>query len=119
MRHRKIGRRFSRTTSHRKAMFKNMVNSIILHEVIKTTLPKAKDLRRIAEPFITLAKEDSVSKRRLAFNRLRNDEAVAKLFTDIGPRFKERQGGYLRILKCGQRKGDCAPMAIVELVDRQ
>lgn len=119
MRHRKSGRRFGRTSSHRKAMFQNMVNSILRHEMIKTTLAKAKDLRRYAEPLITLAKEDSVSKRRLAFARLRDDEIVAKLFNEIGPRFKSRPGGYLRILKCGERKGDSAPMAIVELVERQ
>ena len=118
MRHRKSGRRFGRTSSHRKAMFQNMVKSILLHEMITTTLAKAKDLRRYAEPLITLAKEDTVSKRRLAFSRLRDDALVAKLFNDIGPRFKTRPGGYLRILKCGQRQGDAAPMAIVELVDR-
>lgn len=118
MRHRKSGRRFGRTASHRKAMFQNMVNSILNHEMIKTTLAKAKDLRRYAEPLITLAKEDSVAKRRLAFARLRNEEMVAKLFENIGPRFKTRPGGYLRILKCGERKGDAAPMAIVELVER-
>ncbi len=118
MRHRKTGRRFGRTSSHRKAMFQNMINSVIQHGMIKTTLPKAKDLRRHVEPLITLAKEDSVAKRRLAFARLRDKAAVAKLFSELGPRFKERQGGYLRILKCGNRRGDCAPMAIVELVDR-
>lgn len=118
MRHRKTGRRFGRTSSHRKAMFQNMVNSILRHGMIKTTLPKAKDLRRFVEPMITLAKEDSVAKRRLAFARLRDEEIVTKLFKEIGPRFKERQGGYVRILKCGNRKGDCAPMAIVEFVDR-
>lgn len=118
MRHRKSGRRFGRTASHRAAMFRNMVNSVLHHEMIKTTLAKAKDLRRYAEPIITLAKEDSPAKRRLAFARLRNDAIVAKLFNDIGPRCKARPGGYLRILKCGERKGDAAPMAIVELVDR-
>lgn len=118
MRHRNSGRQLSRNSSHRKAMFRNMVASLVEHEVIKTTLPKAKELRRIAEPFITLAKNDSVANRRLAFNRLRSDAAVGKLFSELGPRFKERQGGYLRILKCGFRAGDAAPMAIVELVDR-
>jgi large subunit ribosomal protein L17 len=119
MRHRNLGRRFGRTSSHRKAMFQNMVKSVLRHEVIKTTLTKAKDLRRYAEPLITLAKEDTPSKRRLAFDRLRDDAIVAKLFNEIGPRFKGRPGGYLRILKCGERKGDAAPMAVVELVDRQ
>jgi len=118
MRHRNSGRQLSRNSSHRKAMFRNMVASLVEHEVIKTTLPKAKELRRIAEPFITLAKNDSVANRRLAFNRLRSDAAVGKLFSELGPRFKERPGGYLRILKCGFRAGDAAPMAIVELVDR-
>ncbi len=117
MRHRNIGKRFKRTTSHRKAMFQNMINSMIRHGLIKTTLPKAKDLRRLLEPMVTLAKEDSVSHRRLAFNRLRDKETVAKLFNELGPRFKERNGGYLRVLKCGNRKGDCAPMAIVEFVE--
>jgi large subunit ribosomal protein L17 len=118
MRHRNSGRQLSRNASHRKAMFRNMVASLVEHEVIKTTLPKAKELRRIAEPLITLAKNDSVANRRLAFNRLRSDAAVGKLFSDLGPRFKTRPGGYLRILKCGFRAGDAAPMAIVELVDR-
>jgi len=118
MRHRKTGRRFGRTSSHRKAMFQNMINSVIQHGMIKTTLPKAKDLRRLVEPMITLAKEDTMAKRRLAFARLRNQEIVTKLFNEVGPRFKERQGGYVRILKCGNRRGDCAPMAIVEFVDR-
>jgi large subunit ribosomal protein L17 len=118
MRHRKIGRRFKRSSSHRKAMFQNMINSVIHHEMIKTTLPKAKDLRRLLEPLVTLAKEDTIAKRRLAFARLRDKEAVVKLFADVGPRFKERNGGYLRILKCGNRSGDCAPMAIVEFVER-
>lgn len=118
MRHRQIGRHLNRTSSHRKAMFQNMVNSLLRHEVIKTTLPKAKDLRRVIEPLITLAKEDSVAKRRLAFARMRDDEMVGKLFTDVGPRFKTRPGGYVRILKCGFRAGDTAPMAYVELVDR-
>ena len=118
MRHRKSGRQLNRNSAHRKAMFRNMANSLFEHELIKTTLPKAKELRRVAEPLITLAKEDSVAKRRLAFARLRNQAAVAKLFNDLGPRYKERPGGYLRILKCGYRPGDKAPMAYVELVDR-
>ena len=118
MRHRKSGRQLGRNSSHRQAMFKNLTASLIEHEVIKTTLPKAKELRRHAEPLITMAKEDSVAKRRLAFSRLRNKEAVGKLFAELGPRYKARPGGYLRILKCGYRAGDKAPMAIVELVDR-
>jgi large subunit ribosomal protein L17 len=118
MRHRKSGRQLGRNSSHRKAMFKNLTASLIEHEVIKTTLPKAKELRRHAEPLITMAKEDSVAKRRLAFSRLRSDAAVGKLFSELGPRYKTRPGGYLRILKCGYRAGDNAPMAIVELVDR-
>ena len=118
MRHRKAGRQLNRNSSHRKAMFRNMTASLIEHELIKTTLPKAKELRRVAEPLITMAKEDSVSKRRLAFARLRDDAAVGKLFAELGPRYKERTGGYLRILKCGYRTGDKAPMAYVELVDR-
>ncbi|WP_257293370.1 50S ribosomal protein L17 [Endozoicomonas sp. YOMI1] len=118
MRHRKSGRKLNRNSSHRKAMFKNMAASLVEHEVIKTTLPKAKELRRVAEPLITLAKEDSVANRRLAFDRLRNKGAVGKLFTDLGPRFKERPGGYIRIIKCGFRHGDNAPMAYVELLDR-
>ena len=118
MRHRKSGRKFSRTSSHRTAMFRNMTASLVEHEMIRTTLSKAKELRRIAEPMITLAKEDSVANRRLAFNRLRSKVAVGKLFSDIGPRFKDRPGGYLRILKCGFRNGDNAPMAYVQLVDR-
>ncbi|EIJ43440.1 ribosomal protein L17 [Beggiatoa alba B18LD] len=118
MRHRNAGRQLSRNSSHRKAMFKNMAASLMRHEIIKTTLPKAKELRRVAEPLITLAKEDSVAKRRLAFARLRDREIVTKLFNELGPRYKERPGGYLRILKCGFRAGDKAPMAIVELVDR-
>lgn len=116
MRHRKAGRRFRRTSSHRTAMFQNLNISMILHGKIKTTLPKAKDLRRILEPLVTLAKVDSVSKRRLAFARLRHEEAVKKLFNDIAPRYRDRPGGYIRILKCGNRVGDCAPMAIVEFV---
>lgn len=118
MRHRKSGRKFNRTSSHRKAMFSNMSASLVEHELIKTTLPKAKELRRVAEPLITLAKNDSVANRRLAFSRLRNDAVVAKLFDELGPRYSERPGGYLRILKCGFRAGDNAPMAFVELVGR-
>jgi|SRR5690606_8187699 len=118
MRHRKSGRKFNRTSSHRQAMFRNMAVSLVEHELIKTTLPKAKELRRHAEPLITLAKVDSVANRRLAFNRTRSKAAVGKLFTDLGPRYKERPGGYIRILKCGYRAGDKAPMAYVELVDR-
>lgn len=118
MRHRKAGRQLNRNSSHRKAMFRNMAASLIEHELIKTTLPKAKELRRVAEPLITMAKDDSVAKRRLAFARLRSDAAVGKLFQELGPRYKERSGGYLRILKCGYRPGDKAPMAFVELVDR-
>ncbi len=118
MRHQKSGRKFSRTSAHRQAMFENMAASLIKHELIRTTLPKAKELRRTAEPLITLAKQDSVAKRRLAFARLRDQEVVAKLFRDLGPRYRERPGGYLRILKCGFRPGDRAPMAFVELVDR-
>ena len=117
MRHRKSGRRLGRNSPHRKAMFRNMAASLLRHEQIKTTLPKAKELRRVVEPLITLGKEDGVANRRLAFDRLRDKEAVGKLFTDIGPRFKERPGGYLRILKTGPRPGDAAPMAIVQLVD--
>jgi large subunit ribosomal protein L17 len=118
MRHRLSGRQLNRNSSHRKAMFRNMVTSLVEHELIKTTLPKAKELRRYAEPLITLAKQDSVANRRLAFDRLRSDEAVGKLFTELGPRYQARPGGYLRILKCGLRAGDKAPMAYVELVDR-
>lgn len=118
MRHRKAGRHLNRTSSHREAMFKNMANSLFSHELIKTTLPKAKELRRVAEPLITLAKEDSVHKRRLAFARLRDNAVVNKLFTELGPRYQSRPGGYLRILKCGFRTSDAAPMAYVELVDR-
>ena len=118
MRHMKSGRAFSRTSSHRQAMFKNMASSLFNHELIKTTLPKAKELRRVAEPLITLAKADSVANRRLAFARLRDKVAVGKLFVELGPRYRERKGGYLRILKCGTRDGDNAPMAYVELVDR-
>ncbi len=118
MRHRKSGRHLSRTSAHRKAMFQNMAVSLFEHELIKTTLPKAKELRRVAEPLITLAKEDSVANRRLAFDRTRSKAIVGKLFNDLGPRYANRQGGYLRILKCGFRAGDNAPMAYVELVDR-
>lgn len=118
MRHRKSGRHLNRTGSHREAMFRNMSASLVRHEVIKTTLPKAKELRRVVEPLITLAKQDSVAKRRLAFARLRDRDSVTKLFSELGPRYRDRPGGYLRILKCGFRPGDCAPMAFVELVDR-
>jgi large subunit ribosomal protein L17 len=118
MRHRKSGRKFNRNSSHRKAMFSNMAISLVEHELIKTTLPKAKELRTVAEPLITLAKKDSVANRRLAFSRLRSKEAVAKLFNELGPRYENRPGGYMRILKCGIRAGDSAPMAYVELVDR-
>ena len=118
MRHMKSGRKLNRTSSHRTAMFRNMASSLIKHEVIKTTLPKAKELRRVAEPLITLGKVDGVANRRVAFSRLRDKEAVGKLFSDLGPRFRERKGGYLRILKCGFRNGDSAPMAYVELLDR-
>ena len=118
MRHRKSGRQLIRNSSHRKAMFQNMANSLFEHELIKTTLPKAKELRRFAEPLITLAKEDSVATRRLAFDRMRDKAMVGKLFSELGPRYKARPGGYLRIMKCGFRPGDAAPMAYVELVDR-
>ena len=118
MRHRKSGRKLNRNSSHRKAMFRNMAVSLMQHEIIKTTLPKAKELRRVAEPLITMAKTDSVAKRRLAFSRLRDRSVVSKLFNELGPRYKERPGGYLRILKCGFRPGDKAPMAIVELMGR-
>ena len=118
MRHQKAGRKFSRTSSHRQAMFSNMAASLFKHELIRTTLPKAKELRRVAEPLITMAKTDGVANRRLAFARLRDKEAVGALFTVLGPRYTTRPGGYLRILKCGNRAGDNAPMAYVELVDR-
>ena len=118
MRHRKIGTNLGRDSAHRQAMLRNMSISLFEHELIRTTLPKAKELRRIAEPLITLAKEDSVANRRLAFARLRSKPAVGKLFSELGPRYAERPGGYLRILKCGNRPGDNAPMAYVELVDR-
>ncbi|MCE2425114.1 MAG: 50S ribosomal protein L17 [Pseudomonadales bacterium] len=119
MRHRKSGRHLNRTSSHRKAMFANMATSLIEHEIIKTTVPKAKELRRVAEPLITLAKTDSVANRRLAFSRLRSKAAVGKLFTELGPRYEERPGGYTRILKAGYRKGDAAPVAYIELVGRE
>lgn len=118
MRHRNSGRQLSRNSSHRKAMFRNMTASLVEHEAIKTTVPKAKELRRVVEPLITLAKQDSVANRRLAFNRLRSQEAVRKLFEELGPRYSARPGGYMRILKFGNRPGDNAPMAFVELVDR-
>lgn len=118
MRHRNTGRKFSRTSSHRKAMFSNMCTSLIEHELIKTTLPKAKELRRYIEPLITVSKADSVATRRFVFDKLRSKSAVGKLFTTLGPRYVERPGGYVRVLKCGYRAGDNAPMAIVELVDR-
>jgi len=118
MRHRKSGRQLNRNSSHRHAMFRNMASSLIEHEIIKTTVPKAKELRRIAEPLITLAKEDSVANRRLAFSRTRDKAAVGKLFSELGPRYESRPGGYTRILKCGFRAGDAAPMAYIELVDR-
>ncbi len=118
MRHLKSGRKLNRNSSHRKAMFRNMANSLFQNEIIKTTVPKAKELRRVAEPLITLAKDDSVAHRRQAFNRLRDREAVTKLFNELGPRYEARPGGYLRIMKCGFRAGDNAPMAYVELVDR-
>lgn len=118
MRHRKSGRSLSRTSGHRRAMFRNMSASLLRHELIRTTVPKAKELRRVVEPLITLGKQDSLARRRLAFSRLRDRELVTKLFGELGPRYQERPGGYLRILKCGYRAGDKAPMAIVELVDR-
>ena len=118
MRHRKSGRQLNRNSSHRKAMFSNMAASLIESEVIKTTLPKAKELRRVVEPLITLAKQDSVANRRLAFSRMRSKSAVGKLFSEFGPRYQDRPGGYTRILKCGFRTGDAAPMAYIELVGR-
>ena len=118
MRHKKSGRRLSRNSPHRRAMYRNMATSLLMHETIRTTLPKAKELRRVVEPLITLAKLDGVSRRRLAFDRLRDDAAVGRLFTELGPRFKSRPGGYLRILKTGFRPGDSAPMAIVQLLDQ-
>ena len=119
MRHRKSGRHLNRTSSHRKAMFSNMAASLIEHEIIRTTVPKAKELRRVAEPLITLAKNDTVANRRLAFARLRSKAAVGKLFSELGPRYEERPGGYTRILKAGYRKGDAAPVAFIELVGRE
>jgi large subunit ribosomal protein L17 len=118
MRHLKSGRKLNRNSSHRKAMFRNMAASLFEHEIIKTTVPKAKELRRVAEPLLTLAKEDSVAHRRQAFDRLRDRGVVTKLFNELGPRYVDRPGGYLRIMKCGFRAGDKAPMAYVELVDR-
>ncbi len=117
MRHRKSGRRLGRTSPHRRAMFRNMAASLLRHETIRTTLPKAKELRRVVEPLITMAREDDVANRRLAFDRLRDKEAVGKLFSDLGPRFRNRPGGYLRILKLGPRAGDAAPMALVQFVE--
>lgn len=117
MRHRKSGRQLNRNSSHRQAMFRNLASALVSHEIIKTTLPKAKELRRVIEPLITLAKVDSVANRRLAFARTRNSELVAKLFGELGPRFAQRAGGYTRILKCGFRAGDNAPMAYIELLD--
>lgn len=118
MRHSKSGRKFNINSSHRSALFRNLATALITEELIKTTLPKAKELRRVAEPLITLSKTDTVAARRLAFARIRDKAAVSKLFNDLGPRYKNRPGGYLRILKCGLRAGDSAPMAYVELVDR-
>jgi len=118
MRHRKSGRALGRNSSHRRAMYKNMAASLIQHETIRTTLPKAKELRRVVEPLITLAKQDGVARRRLAFSRLRDKASVGKLFNELGPRFKDRPGGYLRILKIGYRPGDSAPMALVQLLDQ-
>lgn len=118
MRHRKTGRQLNRNSSHRKAMFSNMATSLFSHELIRTTLPKAKELRGFAEPLITLSKDDTVAKRRLAFSKLRDRDVVTKLFNELGPRYKERPGGYVRIIKCGYRAGDSAPMAYVEMVDR-
>ena len=118
MRHKNSGRRLGRNSPHRRAMYRNMAASLLVHETVRTTLPKAKELRRVVEPLITLAKEDGVSRRRLAFDRLRDDAAVGRLFKELGPRFKARPGGYLRILKIGFRAGDSAPMAIVQLLDQ-
>jgi large subunit ribosomal protein L17 len=118
MRHRKSGRKLNRNSSHRKAMYRNMAASLMQHEVIRTTLPKAKELRRVVEPLITYAKTDGATRRRLAFDRIRDRDVVTKLFNELGPRYKDRPGGYLRILKCGFRPGDNAPMAYVELLDR-
>ncbi|MFU8822154.1 MAG: 50S ribosomal protein L17 [Gammaproteobacteria bacterium] len=118
MRHRKAGRQLGRNSSHRRAMYRNMASSLLLHETIRTTLPKAKELRRVVEPLITLAKEDGVAQRRRAFDRLRDKVVVGKLFNELGPRYAARPGGYLRILKMGPRPGDSAPMALVQLVDQ-
>jgi large subunit ribosomal protein L17 len=118
MRHRKSGRKLNRNSSHRKAMYRNMAASLMQHEIIRTTLPKAKELRRVVEPLITYAKTDGATRRRLAFDRIRDRDVVTKLFNELGPRYKDRPGGYLRILKCGYRPGDNAPMAYVELLDR-
>jgi len=118
MRHRKAGRKLNRNSSHRQAMFRNMASSLFEHEAIRTTLPKAKELRRVAEPLITMAKEDSLANRRVAFSRLRDRDVVTKLFNELGPRYQQRPGGYMRVLKAGFRAGDNAPMAFVELVDR-
>ena len=118
MRHQKAGRTLGRKSSHRKAMYRNMAVSLIQHETIRTTLPKAKELRRVVEPLITMAKQDGVARRRLAFSRLRDKASVGKLFNELGPRFKARPGGYLRILKTGYRAGDSAPMALVQLLDQ-
>jgi large subunit ribosomal protein L17 len=118
MRHRKAGRQLGRKSPHRTAMYRNMASSLVIHETIRTTLPKAKELRRVVEPLITMAKEDGVSQRRRAFDRLRNKESVGKLFNELGPRYRARPGGYLRILKIGNRPGDAAPMALVQLVDQ-
>ena len=118
MRHKNSGRRLGRNSPHRRAMYRNLAASLLVHETVRTTVPKAKELRRVVEPLITLAKEDGVSRRRLAFDRLRDDAAVGRLFTELGPRFKNRPGGYLRILKIGFRVGDSAPMAIVQLLDQ-
>lgn len=118
MRHRNIGRQLSRNSSHRRAMLRNMATSLLKHETIRTTLPKAKELRRVVEPLITMARTDNVAQRRRAFDRLRDREVVGKLFDELGPRYRERPGGYLRILKMGNRAGDAAPMALVQLVDR-
>jgi len=118
MRHRKAGRQLGRKSPHRTAMYRNMASSLVIHETIRTTLPKAKELRRVVEPLITMAKEDGVAQRRRAFDRLRNKESVGKLFKELGPRYRTRPGGYLRILKIGNRPGDSAPMALVQLVDQ-
>ncbi len=118
MRHRKSGRKLNRNSSHRKALFSNMAVSLFDHELIKTTLPKAKELRSVVEPLITLSKEDTVAKRRIAFSKLRDRSIVSKLFNELGPRYQDRPGGYVRIMKCGLRPGDSAPMAYIELIDR-